>query len=71
MNNLARRHRTGREEVQGGRRGVDHGEATTGESDNVFAQLGFKPEEALNLRLRSEMTNALMAEIEKKGLTQA
>jgi predicted XRE-type DNA-binding protein len=42
-----------------------------GESDNVFEQLGFKREEALNLRLRSEMMNALIAEIEKKGLTQA
>jgi predicted XRE-type DNA-binding protein len=41
------------------------------ESDNVFAQLGFKREEALNLRLRSEMMNALIVEIEKKGLTQA
>lgn len=41
------------------------------ESDNVFAQLGFKREEALNLRLRSEMMNALIAEIEKRGLTQA
>jgi predicted XRE-type DNA-binding protein/phage-related protein len=41
------------------------------ESDNVFQQLGFKREEALNLRLRSEMMNALIAEIEKKGLTQA
>ena len=42
-----------------------------GVSDNVFEQLGFKPEEALNLRIRSEMMNALIAEIEKKGLTQA
>jgi hypothetical protein len=40
-----------------------------GQSDDVFAQLGFKREEALNLRLRSEMMNALIAEIEKKGLT--
>ena len=42
-----------------------------GEPDNVFEQLGFKREEALNLRLRSEMMNALIAEIEKRGLTQA
>ena len=42
-----------------------------GEPDSVFEQLGFKREEALNLRLRSEMMNALIAEIEKKGLTQA
>src|ERR1019366_8264836 len=42
-----------------------------GESDNVFEQLGFKREEALKLRLRSEMMNALIAEIEKKGFTQA
>ncbi|MGA3095651.1 MAG: XRE family transcriptional regulator [Bryobacteraceae bacterium] len=41
------------------------------ESDNVFEQIGFKREEALNLRLRSEMMNALIAEIEKRGLTQA
>src|ERR1035438_7705158 len=41
------------------------------ESSNVFEQLGFKREEALNLRLRSEMMNALIAEIEKRGLTQA
>lgn len=41
------------------------------EPDNVFEQLGFKREEALNLRLRSEMMNVLIAEIEKKGLTQA
>jgi predicted XRE-type DNA-binding protein len=41
------------------------------ESDNVFEQLGFQREEALNLRLRSEMMNALIAEIEKRGLTQA
>jgi len=42
-----------------------------GGSDSVFEKLGFKREEALNLRLRSEMMNALIAEIEKKGLTQA
>ena len=41
------------------------------QSENVFEQLGFKPEEALNLRLRSEMMSALIAEIEKRGLTQA
>jgi predicted XRE-type DNA-binding protein len=41
------------------------------QSDNVFEQLGFKPEEAINLRLRSGMMNALIAEIEKRGLTQA
>jgi predicted XRE-type DNA-binding protein len=40
-------------------------------SDSVFEQLGFKREEALNLRLRSEMMNALIAEIEERGLTQA
>ena len=41
------------------------------ESSTVFEQLGFKREEALHLRLRSEMMNALIAEIEKRGLTQA
>ena len=39
--------------------------------DNVFEQLGFEPEEAINLRLRSGMMNALIAEIEKRRLTQA
>ena len=41
------------------------------QSENVFEQLGFKPEEALNLRLRSKMMSALIAEIEERGLTQA
>jgi len=31
------------------------------QSENVFEQLGFKPEEALNLRLRSDMMDALIA----------
>jgi predicted XRE-type DNA-binding protein len=44
---------------------------STRRQDSVFAQLGFQPDEALNLRLRSEMMNALLAEIETKGLTQA
>ena len=37
---------------------------------NVFRDLGFPPAEAENLRLRAAMMNALIAEIEKRGLTQ-
>jgi len=39
-------------------------------SGNVFADLGFSPSEARNLRLRSEMMTALRKFIEKEGLTQ-
>ena len=40
-------------------------------SGNVFADLGFSPSEARNLRLRSRMMTALRKFIEKEGLTQA
>jgi predicted XRE-type DNA-binding protein len=40
-------------------------------SGNVFADLGFSPAEARNLRLRSQMMTALRKFIEKEGLTQA
>jgi predicted XRE-type DNA-binding protein len=40
-------------------------------SGNVFADLGFTPAEASNLRLRSQMMIALRKFIEKEGLTQA
>jgi predicted XRE-type DNA-binding protein len=39
-------------------------------SGNVFADLGFSPAEARNLRLRSQMMTALRKFIEKEGLTQ-
>jgi predicted XRE-type DNA-binding protein len=38
---------------------------------SVFRDLGFPPAEAENLRIRAAMMNALIAHIEKKGLTQA
>ena len=38
---------------------------------NVFADLGFSPAEARNLRLRSQMMTALRKFIEEEGLTQA
>lgn len=38
---------------------------------NVFATLGFGPEEAANLRLRAELMIALGELIERRGLTQA
>ena len=41
------------------------------QAPDVFEQLGFGASEAANLRLRATMMNALMAEIERQGLTQA
>jgi predicted XRE-type DNA-binding protein len=38
---------------------------------NVFLDLGFAPAEAKNLRIRSEMMNALTSHIEAHKLTQA
>ncbi len=38
---------------------------------NVFRDLGFPPAEAENLRIRAAMMNALIAQIEKRALTQA
>ena len=43
----------------------------TKSSANVFADLGFPPAEARNLRLRSQLMTALRKFIEKEGLTQA
>ena len=40
-------------------------------SANVFSDLGFGPAEAANLRIRSEMMAALIADIEQRGLTQS
>lgn len=40
-------------------------------SDNVFRDLGFRPEEAENLRIRSDLMVALSRLIESRGLTQA
>ncbi len=39
--------------------------------EDVFADLGFSPSEAQNLRLRSELMTALRNFIEREGLTQA
>jgi predicted XRE-type DNA-binding protein len=40
-------------------------------SGDVFRDLGFSASEAENLRLRSAMMNALIAQIEKRKLTQS
>jgi predicted XRE-type DNA-binding protein len=40
-------------------------------SSNVFRDLGFSAAEAENLRIRSAMMTALIAQLEKKRLTQA
>lgn len=40
-------------------------------SGNVFVDLGFSPEEAANLRLRSELMVQIRRLIEARGLTQA
>ena len=39
-------------------------------SGDVFRDLGFSASEAENLRIRSAMMNALIAQIEKRKLTQ-
>ncbi|MBI5282237.1 MAG: XRE family transcriptional regulator [Candidatus Solibacter usitatus] len=36
----------------------------------VFEQLGFTPQEAVNLRLRARLMNILIARIEAAGITQ-
>ena len=48
-----------------------NGTTITKGSGNVFADLGFSPAEARNLRMRSEMMTALRKFIQKEGLTQA
>lgn len=40
-------------------------------SDNIFADLGFPPAEAENLKLRSELMIALVVFYRRSGLTQA
>jgi len=45
--------------------------AITKGSGNVFADLGFSPSEARNLKMRSQMIAALRKFIEQEGLTQA
>jgi predicted XRE-type DNA-binding protein len=40
-------------------------------SGNVFADLGFSPEEAQNLKVRSDLMIELTKLIEARGLTQA
>ena len=39
-------------------------------SGNVFADLGFEPEEALNLRVRSDLMIEISKLIQDRGLTQ-
>lgn len=43
---------------------------TTG-SDNIFADLGFPPEEARHLKMRSELLMAIERSCRRRGLTQA
>ena len=38
---------------------------------NVFEQLGFSPEEAASLRMKSELHSQIMKTIKKRGYTQA
>jgi predicted XRE-type DNA-binding protein len=40
-------------------------------SDNIFADLGFPPGEAENLKLRSELMIAIVVFYRRSGLTQA
>jgi predicted XRE-type DNA-binding protein len=40
-------------------------------SGNIFADLGFPPREAENLRLRSELMTAIVIFYRRSGLTQA
>lgn len=42
----------------------------TPSSGNVFADLGFSPEEAENLKVRSYLMGSIGAFIEREGLTQ-
>jgi len=44
---------------------------TAKSGSSVFEDLGFQPAEAENLRIRAAMMNALIAQIEKRKLTQA
>jgi phage-related protein/predicted XRE-type DNA-binding protein len=63
---------TGRATLPGARfRGGSMKTKRTKGSSNVFSDLGFGPAEAANLRIRSEMMAALIADIEQRGLTQS
>lgn len=47
------------------------GSKITPSSGNVFADLGFEPEDAEHLRIRSDLMSALRKLIEERKLTQA
>jgi predicted XRE-type DNA-binding protein len=49
---------------------IDDSVMTVGTA-NIFADLGFAPAEARNLRMRSELMMALRKYVEREGLTQA
>jgi predicted XRE-type DNA-binding protein len=49
---------------------VTRQEAIHSSSGNVFADLGFEPEEAENLRLRADLMIAIKALIQENGWTQ-
>ena len=51
--------------------GGSMGSKITPSSGNVFADLGFEPEEAEHLRIRSDLMSALKRLIEDRNLTQA
>lgn len=44
---------------------------TTSSSGNVFCDLGFSPEEAEHLKLRSQLMGAVRDTVRRRGLTQA
>jgi len=45
-------------------------ETITASSGNVFADLGFKPDEAANLQVRSQLLSELATIIAESGITQ-
>jgi len=45
-------------------------ETITASSGNVFADIGFKPDEAANLQIRSQLLSELAAIIAESGMTQ-
>jgi predicted XRE-type DNA-binding protein len=48
-----------------------HPQSRRRSSGNVFSDLGFQAEEALNLKMRSDLMIRLSALIDARGLTQA
>ena len=48
-----------------------HEDSMTKSTGNVFADLGFSPAEARNLRMRSQLMTAIRKFIENERLTQA